>query len=199
MTKYVLNSGNIKSYPDKQKKFFAEFVKGLGSKPKILIVLFSRPREIWEETYQGYETTMNDSAPDGVKAEFEMAVPDKFKQQVKTCDVVYILGGDDVLLRSWLEKYDLPKLWEGKVIATSSAGSDILVKHFWTCDWRKNMDGLGIIPIKFIPHYNSDYGSDVPYRGPIDWGQAREELAEYGDKSLPIYAIEEGDFEVFEV
>ena len=34
-------------------------------------------------------------------------------------------------------------------------------------------------------------------RGPIDWGKAHEELAEFGDKNLPIHALEEGDFIVF--
>jgi hypothetical protein len=60
------------------------------------------------------------------------------------------------------------------------------------------MDGMGILPIKFIPHYNSAYGSDDPYRGRIDWKQAKNELMHYGDESLPIYAVEEGDFVVFE-
>ena len=53
------------------------------------------------------------------------------------------------------------------------------------------------MPIKFIPHYNSNYGVDDP-RGPIDWQKAKDELAKYGDKALPIYALEEGDFVVFE-
>ena len=198
MTKYVLNSGNLKSYPEKQKLFFAECLEGLGSNPTILIVMFSRPREYWEQTFSKYENTLNDFAPDGVTASFEMANPDRFEDQVENNDVIYIIGGDDYLLRFWLDKFDVPNIWEGKVVATSSAGSDVLVKHFWTCDWRKPMDGLGILPIKFIPHYNSAYGSDDPYRGAIDWGNAKIELEEYGDTDLPIHALEEGDFIVVE-
>lgn len=198
MTKYVLNSGNLKSYPEKQTKFFAEFVKGLGSNPKILIVMFSRPREYWEQTFYKYENTLNDFAPDGVTASFEMANPDRFEDQVENNDVIYIIGGDDYLLRFWLDKFDVPNIWEGKVVATSSAGSDVMVKHFWTCDWRKVMDGLGILPIKFIPHYNSIYGSDDPYRGSIDWEKAMRKLEEYGDKDLPVHALEEGDYIVIE-
>ncbi|HEU4913891.1 MAG TPA: Type 1 glutamine amidotransferase-like domain-containing protein [Candidatus Saccharimonadales bacterium] len=198
MTKYVLNSGNTSQYPDKQKTFFTEILKDLGTHPKILIVLFSRPREYWEETFQKYESATKDALPDGIEAIFEIAMPDAFVQQVKDTDVVYVLGGDDYLLRFWFDKFDLPTIWEDKVIAGSSAGSGIMVKHFWTCDWRKNMDGIGILPIKFIPHYNSSYGANDPYRGPIDWEQARDELKHYGDKSLPIYAVEEGDFIVIE-
>ena len=59
------------------------------------------------------------------------------------------------------------------------------------------MDGLGILPIKFIPHYKSNWGSDDP-RGSIDWEAALRELEEYGDASLPIHALEEGEYIVIE-
>ena len=107
--------------------------------------------------------------------------------------MVMIMGGDDTLLQHWLKQFDVPKIWEGKIIATSSAGSNALVKHFWTCDWRECKDGLGILPIRFIPHFDSDFGSDDP-RGPIDWKKALKELINYGDKSLPIHAPKEGDY-----
>jgi hypothetical protein len=97
----------------------------------------------------------------------------------------------------WLGKFDLPKIWDGKVIATSSASSHALSKQYWTCDWRKCNEGLGILPIKFLAHFKSEYGTSDP-RGPIDWDKARKELEEFGDKSLQIYALEEGDFEIFE-
>ncbi len=81
------------------------------------------------------------------------------------------------------------------MVAGSSAGSDALVKHFWTCDWRKCMDGLGILPVKFLPHFESDYGNNDP-RGPIDWHKGYSELEQYGNTSLPIHAPHEGDFVV---
>lgn len=82
-------------------------------------------------------------------------------------------------------------------MAASSAGSDALVDSFWTCDWRKPLKGLGILPIKFIPHYKSDYGTDDP-RGVIDWKVAMDELKVFSDETLPIHALEEGDFIVLE-
>jgi len=36
-------------------------------------------------------------------------------------------------------------------------------------------------------------------RGSIDWESAKKELENFGDKSLPIYALEEGEFAIFEV
>jgi peptidase E len=92
-----------------------------------------------------------------IKPKFELAFPNKFIEQIKNNEAIIIHGGDDKLLLYWLKQYNLPEIWEGKVIAGSSAGSDVLVKQFWTCDWRLIMDGLGILPIKFIPHYKSSY------------------------------------------
>ena len=126
-----------------------------------------------------------------------LALPDIFAQQIAEADAVIIQGGDDHLLQYWLKKFDIPNIWKDKVVAGSSAGSDALCKCFWTCDWRRCMDGLGIVPIKFIPHFQSNYGNDDP-RGPIDWGSAHKDLESYGDASMPIHALKEGNFIIFQ-
>lgn len=197
MVKYILNSGGTRSYPDRAKKFFAEIVNGLGGKPRILICCFAQPREDWEQKFEQDKTTLFNLFPEGVTPTLEMAFPATFEDQIKNSDAVYIHGGDDHLLQYWLKQFNIPKLWDGKVVATNSASSNALSKHFWTCDWRQNMDGLGILPIKFLAHYKSAYGDDDP-RGPVDWESGYKELEIYGDKSLPIRALEEGNYIVIE-
>lgn len=59
------------------------------------------------------------------------------------------------------------------------------------------MDGLGILPMKFLAHYESSYGSDDA-RGPVDWRRGYEELKEYGDTTLRVHALKEGEFVVIE-
>jgi peptidase E len=197
MTKYILDSGGLRGNPDKYKKYLAEVVKDLGSNPKILLCFWAQKREDWETAYMEKSAALPELMPKGVKASFTMAMPDEFEEQVQNSDAIIIHGGDDTLVQYWLSQFDLKKLFAGKVVAGSSAGSDVLVKHFWTCDWRQCKDGLGLVDIKFIPHYNSEYGADDP-RGPIDWEQAYKELEDYGDKNLPIHALEEGEFIVIE-
>ena len=196
MTKYVLNSGGLRNNPEAAKRYFAEVTKDLGETPKILLCFFAQPREDWETKFadvvENSKTLMS-----GINPVFEMALPDKFEEQMENTDVVYMSGGDDHLLLYWLKQFDIPRAWDGKVVATNSASSDILSKHFWTCDWRQLMDGLGILPIKFIPHYKSDWGIDDP-RGLIDWEAAYKELEGYGDTSLPIHALKEGEYIVIE-
>jgi hypothetical protein len=192
MTKYILNSGSARHYPEKAKKFYGEMLSGLSKKPKVLYCFFSQPREDWESKYEGYKKGFAELASAEIDPIFDLAFPDKFEKQAEWADLILIQGGDDHLLQYWLSKFDLEKIWEGKVVATSSCGSNALVGHFWTCDWRKCMDGFGILPVKFIAHYNSNYGADDP-RGKIDWEKAFAELKEYGDKKLPIHALKEGD------
>lgn len=197
MTKYVLNSGGIKNQPELKKKFHQELVKGLGDSPKFLLCNFAQGREYWETKFQGYSDAVIEDMLYEVKPSFELAMPAIFEEQCKQADVIYFHGGDDHLLQYWMKQYDLPKLFSDKVVATNSASSDMLAKSFWTCDWRHCADGLGIVPIKFIPHYQSEFGNG-DLRGPINWQKAYDELAAYGDISLPIHALKEGEFEVFE-
>ena len=198
MTKYVLNSGGIRNQPDLERQYCAEIVKGLGGIPPVKNAFFASPREDWERKYPEYTGRFAKAVPEGVKPTFELAFPDRFAEQVSRADAIFLPGGDDHLLKYWLEQLDVPKVWVGKVIATSSASSNAMAAHYWTCDWRELGDGLNILPLKFLPHFGSDFGAGDP-RGPIDWDAALEELGAYGDTSLPIHALTEGEFVVHEV
>lgn len=196
MTKYVLNSGGIKNQPELKKQFHRELVKTLGDAPKFLLCNFAQGREYWETKFPEYSSSIAEDLPKEVTPHFTLAMPDTFAKQCREVDVIYFHGGDDYLLKYWMGQFSIPELFKSKVVATNSASSNMLSTHYWTCDWRQCGDGFGILPIKFIPHFQSDFGSDDP-RGPIDWDKARKELTEYGDKSLQIYALKEGEFKVF--
>lgn len=197
MTKYILNSGGAKKFPEKEKVFVDEILKGLNGEVKVLYCFFAEPREHSEIKYESYKHDFEKLAGQNFNLTFDLALPNKFEEQTTLSDIILIQGGYDELVQFWLGKFDLPKMFDGKVVVGSSAGSDALANSFWTSDWRECMDGLGVLPIKFIPHFRSEiYNNDS--RGPIDWDKAYEELENYGDKSLPIHALEEGDFVVIE-
>ncbi len=215
MTKYILQSGNVKNYPEKMKKYneeiFRDFTEDhknnidrdiitVNKTVKVLFCFFSQKREDWETKYKDYSDKLKGDALVDLRLELEikMASPDEFVAQCQWAEVIMIAGGDDDVLQYRMSKFDVPKIWEGKIVTGSSAGADYLVNSFWTLDWRKVMDGSGILPIKFIPHYRSaEYAKDDP-RGEVDWKKAYEELENYGDKDLPIYTLKEGDFVVIE-
>lgn len=195
MTKYILNSGGIQNSYDRGEKFFNEIIKGLGSTPKLLICLFAQPREDWEKKYAEDVLFFNELFNKDIQPVLDLAFPERFEDQIRQSSAIYVHGGDDHLVQYWLRKFDLPKLLEGKVVATNSASSHALSQSFWTCDWRQCMDGLGILPIKFLAHFNSDYGKDDS-RGPIDWNTAYSLLQGYGDRNLPVYALKEGEYKI---
>jgi hypothetical protein len=195
MTKYILNSGGNKNNLESKKKFHNELVKGLGQHPKILLCNFAQGREYWEIKYKDYCESISedvDCAP-----VYDLAMPESFAAQVAQSEAIYFHGGDDHLVQYWLSKYNLTELFTDKVIATNSASSDALASSFWTCDWRQVKDGLAVLPIKFIPHYKSDWNDKDP-RGKINWAAAYKELKSYGNKDLPIYAMLEGEYLVYE-
>jgi hypothetical protein len=198
MTKYVLNSGGIRNQPELARAFFAEVFKGLGSNPRLLICFFALPREDWETKFVQDKENLPRLFPNGVHPILDIAFPETFAKQLRKNDAVYMHGGDDHLIQYWLRQFDIPHIWEGKVVATNSASSNALSTSFWTCDWRQCMEGLGILPIKFLGHFESSYGQDDS-RGPVDWQKGKKELEEYGDITLPVYPLKEGEFVVIEI
>ena len=197
MTKYVLNSGAVANYPSLARKFFLEVLQGFGEAPRLLICCFAQPREDWEQKFSEDKPFIAEAVAGHLQPSLELALPATFVEQLEKTDAIYMHGGDDHLVQYWMRKFELPKIWANKVIATNSASSHALAKHFWTCDWRQCMDGLGILPIKFLAHYESSYGDDDP-RGPINWQLAYQELKRYGDSSLPIHAPHEGEYVIVE-
>ena len=53
-----------------------------------------------------------------------------------------------------------------------------------------------MLTTKFVVHYKSAFG-DIDSRGPIDGQKAYEELENFGEESLPIHALKEGEYVVY--
>lgn len=193
MTKYVLQSGNVKKYPDKMTIYFNELFVGVRDTPNVLWCFFATEPEYRQERYETYIQLFTSYFPGRVIPANKMASRANFEEQMQWADVVLFQGGSTELLLQELTGFDMAALLEGKVVTGSSAGAHMLTQYSWDCDHRACGDGLAILPVKFGAHFYSDYGEHDP-RGPIDWSSAKKELAEYGDTSLPVYALEEGEF-----
>lgn len=197
MTTYILAGGAIGKDIQSEQLLHAEIVKNLGPAPKIVVCYWAQPRETWEGRFDYYQDKVIQLFPKNVTPQLSLAMPSTFEEQMKNADVVYITGGDDMLLQSYMREFDLQSLFKNKVVVGSSAGVNVLVDSFWTCDWRECKKGLGLLQIKVITHFLSEYGSEDK-RGPIDWQKGKKELETFST-SLPMYMIKEGEFVVIEV
>ena len=197
MAKYVLNSGGLKSKPDTAKEYFAEVLEGLGETPKLLWCFFATLPDNPDERFTKYTKMFASYMPSGVHPIHKNAGIDTFAEDVAWADAIYIHGGHVSALRETLAEHDLSTIFSNKTVGTNSASSILMSAVGFDCYTRKPSKGLSIFPIKFIAHYGSDFGSDDS-RGPIDWDAAYDTVKNYGDTSLPVHALYEGEFIVME-
>lgn len=191
--KFILVGGYIHKAPDEGKAFCEELIKGIDKKPiKILDCMFARKIEDWEESIKKDTTFFSRFISN---FELTLAQPDKFTEQVKNSDIIYLRGGHTSILlellnkdRNWINELD------GKVLAGSSAGADAIAKYYAVLKTHRVGDGLGLLPIKFIPHWMSDYSDEEVSN--IDWDSELEKLKVYKE-DLPVYTLREGEFKVF--
>lgn len=124
MTKYVLNSGGFRNYPDRARQFMAEMLEGQGNQPKILISIFAETRETWKERYGKTVDRFRQFLPEGIQPEYEIASDDDFPAQVSRNDIVFFYGGDVEVLAARLSKFDVLTIFEGKTVAGTSYSSN---------------------------------------------------------------------------
>lgn len=110
-----------------------------------------------------------------------VATEANFVSHIRSCDVLYLHGGDTPTLINalkglkgkWLEV--LEDITADKVVFAVSAGVGALAKYSYNVDYKKVLEGLGVLPIKTIVHFQTD-GMEV------DWGFAMHTLYTHGEK-----------------
>ena len=193
MTKYILVGGYVHKALDGGKAFCEELIKDINKKPiKILDCTFARKPEEWKEVMEKDKLFLSKFISD---FELELADPVNFTEQVKHSDVMYLKGGYTSPLMELLSKdMNWIKELDGKVVVGTSAGGDAIAKYYSVLKTSRVGDGLGLLPIKFIPHWKSDY-SDEEVRD-INWDTELQKLKDYKEE-LPIFTLAEGEFKVF--
>jgi peptidase E len=189
MTKFILVGGYPHKATDGGRAFCDEVLKGFKKPLRLLDCLFARPQDNWEKAFLQDKEFFTSNIIGEV--EIKLANPVTFDEQVRWADAIYMRGGITNDLIDTLHGYpNLKNELDGKTLAGSSAGADAIATHHYNLDLQSVGSGLGLLPIKMIPHWRSDYAG-----GKIDWDKAYAELKAYGD-DLPILTLAEGQFEV---
>ena len=193
MTKYILVGGYPYKATDGGKAFAEALTEGKPQPVKLLECLFARPPENWQKAFAQNKEFFEHILPNK-KLDIRLAEIKKFAEQVRWADSVYIRGGENERLLPILKQN---KVWrnelDGKTLAGSSAGANALSKYFCGLDDPVLGEGLGIVPVKVLVHYRSDYNSPN-----IDWDKAEAEL-KAKDPSFRFLPLAEGQFEVISI
>lgn len=190
MTKFVLEGGRPADKEINRKSFIEEMIDGFERPIRLLDCFFAKPVMEWQELYKKDESLFTAVAPDK-QVVLELAEKEQFIEQVERANVMYLHGGTTKELLDCLkERADWTRKLEGKTVAGSSAGVNVLSRFYFGLHSLRVEEGLGLLPIKVIVHFKSDY--NAPH---IDWDKAYVELKEYGE-DLPILTLAEGQFEV---
>lgn len=189
--KYILVGGYPFRVQDGGRALCQEMVSGLKGNIKILDCLFARPTETWEEVFAKDNFIFRKNLPD-CSLQIELARVDQFTQQVQWADVVYLSGGEtDDILRNLKVDLSWLKYIENKTIVGTSAGAYALSKYWHYLDKLALGEGLGLINIKTIVHWqaNASYPS-------VNWETIYDDLKQYRE-DLPILTLREGEYKVY--
>jgi peptidase E len=194
MTKFILHGGMASLPCENNDKYYKEIINSASGPMKILLVYFAIGKERWSETFEKHKKLFLAQAGNK-KIEFTMASRNtkELMRQIRSNDVVFIRGGDTLMLQRQLEKVEnLEELLKNKIVAGSSAGALVFSKYYYDQDHDKILKGMDILPAKMITHYLSA-GKYAATSGK----DKLKKLEEYKEK-LPVYGISETEYVIVE-
>jgi peptidase E len=158
-TKFVLHGGFDPKKSLENDVFFAEVLKDAPESAKVLIVLFAKEKDRWEEKYVHWKKQFQKNAG-GKNLDFQMATLENFIEQLASADVVYFAGGrTESVLQSIKGFVGLNKYLAGKILVGDSAGANVFCEFGYSMSSDKVFEGLGLLPIKIIPHFIPEYAN----------------------------------------
>lgn len=157
-TKFILHGGfKPGQVEEDNSKFYSEILKDAPEKVKILLVCFAKDIERVPSATTKVMAEFNKSKWQKENT-FEIASEESFVEQLKSADIVYLHGGRTLKLLDTLKRFpSLKELFIGKIVAGESAGANVLAKFCYSPNADEVIEGLGILPIKIIPHYLKEY------------------------------------------
>jgi len=182
-TKFILHGGFERGAPQENDAFFREILKTAPDNAKVLLVYFSGKnvegvaKDVTGDMDQFNKNKGNKSLS------FEVAEKDSFPEQIKKTDVIYFHGGHSGKVLENVKQYpNLKELFEGKIVAGDSAGANVFTCAFYS-EKAGALEGLGIIPIKLLSHYQEENKDKINHLRP----------------DLETIHLKEYEFKVFEV
>lgn len=168
-TTFILHGGFAKEKSDEDNSlFYSEILKNSSSNPKILLVPFAKDEDRIIPATQKVSREFQNVA-NGKVLTVDIATKNTFIDQLKNSEIIYFHGGTSTNLLNALTPFgDISEYLQEKIVAGESAGANILCTYFYSPHADKVLEGLKILPIRLIPHYDetkkdklNGYGDDM--------------------------------------
>jgi peptidase E len=155
MTKYILHGGFTRWDNELNRTFYEEIVRDVPEGGTVLLVYFASENE-GDEKKNKEDTESILRAAGGKHLTAELANRTDFLEQLDRADAVYIRGGSTERLLEALRAYpDFASRLQGKTVAGSSAGAYALARISPPHHDGGMHEGLGILPLRVVCHYES--------------------------------------------
>lgn len=152
-TKFILHGGFTTGQKQENDKFTKEILKDTPKETTILLVYFAKELDGIPKNKEEDINQFNKNKGDK-ELLFIIANEESFEDQIKESDIIYLHGGRSLKILGIIKKYtNLSELFEGKIVAGDSAGANVLAKAFYSLTSDTISEGIGLLSIKLIPHY----------------------------------------------
>jgi peptidase E len=160
-SKIILHGGFRKGEIQENDKFFREMLKDTPHELNLLLVYFAEKVEKISDRIEQDKSQFNKNSSDKI-INYKVATVGTFLNDVGWADVVYLHGGKTAKIMETLNNYSgLRELFSSKIIAGDSAGANALCAYYFSKNSQKIGQGLGILPIKLVPHFEK--GKEDPF------------------------------------
>ena len=190
MKRLILMGGRPWLAEDGGRRFSDTILRYFPKEVKLAFCIFAQPESDWDETKK-WNTSMFNKFNSERDITYQTMTPENFESVSAWADVIYLPGGSSFALIEKMKSVgDISRLWDGKVIAGSSAGADLFCTGFIALSDRKFGMGLGWVRAVCIPHWRAKNFEGYTEQ---DWDWAEQEsLRQQPD--LPVLCLPESDF-----
>lgn len=189
MPKYILHGGYPLENGEMNDRFHAEMASQIPKGGVWLGVYFGKPSRDQESYFAQTVERMKPHLEEGL-VEFLCATEERFSEQAKNADVIYIFGGLYKRLVQKLKRrnVDVDFFGQNKVFAGESAGAAILAMNAYSVTAKECVQGFGVLPFDVhIHHGNPEFDAGLP------------ELRALNGKKRPLVLLPEGEFVTIEM
>ena len=153
MTQYYLHGWMASEKTENNKKFFEDFLKDYKPKNKILCIAFAKIDKIF--TNGMFQKMVNNFVDIQIHSELANNSSQILLEQIKSSKYIYITWWDyNSLLNNMIFLKDHKKIFQWKIIAWSSAWTNILSEVSFSNDYQSITQWIWLLNIWTMCHYD---------------------------------------------